>query len=98
MGRITSARTRLRPGSRPRARIQASGTPNTNDRNVAHNEHTSESFRASRASGVERSVHSVDQDALASRATMGRARNAMVISATASTGRGERRPRRLTGP
>ena len=76
-----------------RASTQARGTPSTSDRPVAHSEQMSDSFSASTATGLVRSVHRVDHEALVNNPIKGTARKTTVTVATATTGSGGRRPR-----
>ena len=90
---MVRARSRLRPGSWVRASTQARGTPNTSERPVAHREQTSDSLRASTATGLVRSDQRVDQGVFVRSPTSGMARNPTVRVAMASTKTGGLRRR-----
>src|SRR5450759_2923390 len=89
-GRVTRARSRLRPRNRARASTHANGTPRISEIAVAIVAVTSESRSAPNASDSSSSRGRSRQDARSSRPTSGSSRNATATTAGTARGHGAR--------
>src|SRR6266516_7149057 len=92
IGRVTSARTKFRPGNGTRASSQASGTPTSVEAATAPTEQTSDSRSAVNTAGSRRSVARLPQGVRTSSPASGIARNATASPASATKARGARPP------